>query len=254
MSDNPSSTPPRRAHTNRILSSLPREEYARIAPQLEAVELRLGENLYEPDSAIDYVYFPFTGTISLTLLMSDGGETEIGIVGREGMLGLPLLLGTRSAPLRAMVQMPLKGVRLRASAFTEESERRGKMFDKLLCYAQAFFVQTAVTAACNRLHTIDGRLAKWLLTAVDRAQSETLTLTHEFLAVMLGVRRAGVTEALCALRDAGAVVYARGVIHVTDRSRLESVSCECYAIVRKEYDRLLDTESYFDDGVATLAK
>ena len=236
MNDASGSTVPQ---TNRILSALPQDEYERIVRHLEYVELPLGETLYEPGDAISYVHFPFRGTVSLTMPMQDGSEAEIGLVGREGMFGMPVVLGTDSAPLRAMVQIPGGGVRLKAELLREELGRGGRLNAVLLRYAQAFFVQTAVTAACNRLHPLEGRLARWLLTTRDRACSNKLQLTHEFLSMMLGVRRAGVTVAAGLLQTEGLIEYTRGVVRISDPAGLEGASCECYRVVRGEYDHLL---------------
>jgi CRP-like cAMP-binding protein len=238
--------------SNRILSALPAEEYERLRPNLERVEMRLGEVLQRPDEPHAFVYFPLSGTISVTAEMSDGAEAEVGMVGREGVLGLPVALGTRSSPLKAFTQVPGAGVRLRAGLFTEEFDRRGELHCLVLRYAQAFFVQTALTAACNRLHTLDQRLANWLLRSRDRARSDELPLTHEFLSVMLGIRRAGVTEALGRLRDAGIVGRGRGRAHIViaDAAGLERAACECYGVLRAEFDRLLGAESRLSDRAA----
>ena len=230
--------------TNRILSALPAEEYDRLRPSLERVELPLGEVLQRPGEPIRFVYFPYGGTVSVTAAMSDGSEAEVGMVGREGLLGLPVALGTRHSPLKAFMQVPGEGVRVRADLFTEEFDRRGEFHCLVLRYAQAFFVQTAVTAACNRLHTLDARLANWLLRSRDRALTDSLPLTHEFLSVMLGVRRAGVTEALGRLREAGLVGHGRGRIVIADVPGLERAACECYGMLRAEFDRLLGAESH----------
>jgi CRP-like cAMP-binding protein len=231
--------PPPNTLRNRILSSLPVEDYARLAPRLEYVELYLGDVLYHPTDKISHVYFPFTSTISLTSVMADGAETEVGIIGREGALGLPLVLGDESLPLKAVVQVGGTSARMRAGDFKEEVSRCGDLQHLLLKYAQAFFMQTAQTAACNRLHTLDRRLASWLLTTKDRAQADALPLTHEFISMMLGVRRAGVTEGLGALHRAGLIGRERGKVSILDTAGLEAVSCECYRMVRDEYDRLL---------------
>ncbi|HEV2763611.1 MAG TPA: Crp/Fnr family transcriptional regulator [Pyrinomonadaceae bacterium] len=236
MNHNGDSTHPQ---TNRILSALPKDEYERLAPHLEYVEHPLGKVLYEPGEPIHHAHFPYRGTISVTLPTENGSEAEVGVIGREGMFGLPVVLGTDSAPLRAMVQVPGGGVRLRADLLKAELSRGGQLNGLLLRYAQAFFVQTAVTAACNRLHDLQERLAKWLLTTRDRAQSDKLQLTHEFLSVMLGVRRAGVTVAAGQLQSEGLIEYTRGAVKVADARGLEGASCECYQVVRREYDRLL---------------
>ena len=225
--------------SNRILSAAPREEYERLLPRMEYVELRRGEVLHEAGEQISHIYFPYTGTISITVQMQDGEGPEVGVVGREGMLGLPLVLGTDTAPLRAIAQVPGGSMRMNAADLREEVGRRSGLYALLLRYAQAFFVQTAQTAACNRLHPMEGRLPKWLLTTRDLAETDRLELTHEFVGVMLGVRRAGVTEALGQLRSAGLIDYGRGYITITDAEGLGRRSCECYKVVSNEYDRLV---------------
>lgn len=234
---------PTRPRSNRILSAAPTEEYERLLPRLEYVELHRGDVLHEAGEQIPHVYFPYSGTISVTVPMQDGEQTEVGVVGREGMLGLPLVLGTDTAPLRAFSQVSGGAMRMRAADFREEVGRRAGLYDLLLRYAQTFFVQTAVTAACNRLHPLEGRLPKWLLMTRDLAESDRLDLTHEFVGVMLGVRRAGVTEALGALRSEGLIEHSRGQITILDVERLGRKSCECYRVVSDEYDRLLSREA-----------
>ena len=225
--------------SNRIISILPREDYERIAPHLEYVEMPLGKVLFHPEEHIDYAYFPYRGTVSIVHVMEDGSQVEVGAVGREGMTGLPIVMGTNSMPLMAIVQIPGSGVRLKAEHFKEALSSSDDMYRNFLCYGQAFFVQTAITAGCNRLHPMEGRMAKWLLTCSDRAESKELQLTHEFLSVMLGVRRAGVTVAANQLKDDGLINLSRGRIHILDTEGLEGVSCECYQVVKKEYKRLL---------------
>lgn len=236
MSCDEQSTRPR---SNRILSATPREEYQRFCPRLEYVELRRGGVLHESGEHMSHVYFPYAGTLSVTVQTRDGDETEVGVVGREGMLGLPLVLGTDTAPLRAFSQVSGGAMRMRAGDFAEEVNRREGFYTLLLRYAQAFFVQTAQTAACNRLHSMEARLPKWLLTTRDLAESDRLDLTHEFVSVMLGVRRAGVTEALGALRAEGLIEHSRGHITILDAEGLRRKSCECYEVVSAEYDRLV---------------
>lgn len=228
-----------RPHSNRILSLLPAAEHERLAPHFQYVALPLREVLYSPDEQISYVYFPLGGTVSVTAPMRDGGEVEVGVVGREGMAGLPVFLGTDSAPFRAVVQVAGGAVRVTAGAFREEAARGGELSRLLLRYAQAFFVQAAQTAACNRLHGVEGRLAKWLLTTRDRARSEELDITQESLSVMLGVRRAGVCEGIGALEARGLVGHARGRVTILDGPGLEAVSCECYGVVQREFERLV---------------
>lgn len=236
MSFNQQST---RSRSNRILSAAPREEYERLFPHLEHVELRRGDVLHEAGVRMSHVYFPYSGTISVVAQMEDGNQAEVGVVGREGMLGLPLLLGTDTAPLKAYTQVSGGAIRMTAETFVEEVGRRAGLYALLLRYTQAFFVQTAQTAACNRLHPMEERLAKWLLTTRDLAESDDLDLTHEFVAVMLGVRRAGVTEALGALRSEGLIDHSRGRIQLLDVEGLGRKSCECYTVVREEYERLV---------------
>jgi len=230
---------PTRPRSNRILSAAPREEYERLSPRLEYVELYRGQVLHEAGEPMSHVYFPYSGTLSVTVQMEDGDQTEVGTIGREGMLGLPLVLGTDTAPFRAFTQVPGGAMRMRAADFAEEVSRRAGLYALLLRYAQAFFVQTSQTAACNRLHPMEGRLAKWLLTTRDLAESDKLDLTHEFVAIMLGVRRAGVTEALGLLRSEGLIDHSRGHITIVDAEGLGASSCECYKVVSDEYERLV---------------
>lgn len=230
---------PTRPRSNRILSAAPREEYERLLPHLEYVEMPRGLVLHEAGVHMSHVYFPYSGTISVVVQMEDGDQAEVGVVGREGMLGLPLVLGTDTAPLKAFAQVTGGAIRMTAEKFREEVGRRGGLYVLLLRYAQAFFVQTAQTAACNRLHPMEGRLPKWLLTTRDLAESDDLNLTHEFVATMLGVRRAGVTEALGALRSQGLIDHSRGHITILDAEGLGRASCECYGVVRDEYERLV---------------
>ena len=228
-----------RPHYNRILSSLPAREYERLAPHFQYVELPLRQVLHLPEGPMPFVYFPLSGTVSLTAMMRDGREVEIGAVGREGMAGLPVFLGTDTAPFKAVVQVSGGAVRVKAGALREEAGRGGRLHRLLLRYAQAFFVSTAQTAACNRLHPMEGRLAKWLLTTRDRAESDTFDLTQEFLSIMLGVRRAGVSEAMGVLKAGGLIGHTRGSLTVLDAGGLERASCECYGVVRDEYARLV---------------
>jgi CRP-like cAMP-binding protein len=204
---------------------------------MEHVELRRGTILTRPDEIIQYVYFPHRSTISIVAVMQDGGEAEAGVVGGEGMCGVPVVLGTDTVPLQAMVQIPDSATRIRADVLKTEAGR-GELHQLILRYAQAFFVQTALTAACNRLHKLDGRLARWLLMCQDRMMSAELELTHEFMSTMLGVRRAGVTEALGVLQRARLIETRRGRIVILDRAGLEQATCECYGIITREFERL----------------
>jgi CRP-like cAMP-binding protein len=226
---------------NRLLAALPAEEYQRLLPHLEAVELRLGDVLSEPDEPMRYVYFPHRGTLSVLAIMEDGAEVEVGIIGNEGMSGLPIVLGADSTPLQLIVQVAHNATRIRADVFREELKRCGQFYKLLLRYGQALLVQTAQLAACNRLHTLDERLARWLLMCQDLARANELELTHDFLSVMLGVRRAGVSVAASKLQAEGSISYTRGRIRIVDRQGLEAASCECYAVIRKEFERLSAT-------------
>lgn len=225
--------------SNRIISILPKEDYQRIASHLEYVEMPTGEVLYHCDEHITHAYFPYRGTISMVAVMEDGAQVEVGTVGREGMTGMPIVMGTDSMPLMAITQVPGSGVRIKAGRLKEALDGSDTMYKSFLCYGQAFLVQTAISAGCNRLHQMEGRLARWLLTCSDRAESDELHLTHEFLAAMLGVRRAGITVAATKLKEDGLITYNRGHIHVLDPERLEARSCECYGVVKREFDRLL---------------
>lgn len=224
---------------NRILSALPGEEYERLSAHLEPVEMALGQVLYRPDEPITHVYFPSIGTVSVVAMLEDGKQVEVGTVGNEGMFGVCVFLGSVSSLLETVVQMPGHALRMRSDLLKEEFRRGEHLQDLLLRYTQAFIVQIAQTAACNRAHPIDGRLAKWLLMCQDRAQASELQLTHEFIAVMLGARRAGVSEAASRLQDEGIIRYRRGHVQILDNQMLEAHSCECYSVVKKEFERLL---------------
>ncbi|MDT4895101.1 MAG: hypothetical protein QOH25_178 [Acidobacteriota bacterium] len=230
---------PQHTIQNRILESLPAEEYERIAPHLEEVRMKLGDIISQPDEKIEYVHFPKRGIISICAVMRDGSQVEVGVIGNEGMCGLPVIFDTKTAPLQAMVQIPDGAVRMSSEAFKREIEHCPYLRQSLMHYAQAFFIQAAQTAACNRLHPLDGRLARWLLMCQDRTQSDVLPLTHEVLSIMLGVRRAGVSVAANKLRADGLIDYQRGLIRIIDRTELETVTCECYQVVRKAFDRFL---------------
>jgi CRP-like cAMP-binding protein len=241
MSTNQAARPPT---ANRILNALTRSEYERLTPHLEPVKLWPGEILCRPDEPITHVYFPNSGTVSLVSTFEGGESVEVGMVGNEGMFGVCIFLGSIITPLLAQVQMPGDGLKMRADVLRKEFSKGGQLQDLLLRYTQAFITQVAQTAACNRLHSIDGRLAKWLLMCGDRAHSSELELTQEFIASMLGTRRAGITEAAGRFQTEGVIRYRRGQIAITDRQGLESLSCECYPIVRKEFARLLGASAY----------
>jgi CRP-like cAMP-binding protein len=224
---------------NQLLAALPEAEWLRWAPQLEPVELPLGRVLYESGVALSHVYFPTTAIVSLLYVMEDGASAEIAVVGREGLVGVSLFMGGESTPSRAVVQSAGQGFRLRASALKEEFGNSSPVLQLLLRYTQALITQMAQTAVCNRHHTLDQQLCRWLLLSLDRLDGSELVMTQELIANMLGVRREGVTEAALKLQKAGLIRYARGHITALDRSGLEARSCECYAVVKKEYDRLL---------------
>jgi CRP-like cAMP-binding protein len=226
-------------HQNHLLNALPASDYDRLAPHLELWALELGAVLYEPGRAMRYVYFPTTAIVSMLYVMEDGASAEIAIVGNEGLLGISLFMGGETTPSRAVVQSAGYGYRMKAPLLKSEFERYGTLMHLLLRYTQALITQMAQTAVCNRHHTVDQQLCRWLLLSLDRLASNELTMTQELIANMLGVRREGVTEAAGKLQDAGLVEYRRGKITVLDRPRLEARSCECYEVVRKEFDRLL---------------
>lgn len=224
---------------NRILNALTRSEYERLTPYLEHVSLSAEEVLCHSNEPITHVYFPNRGTVSIVSTFEDGGSVEVGMVGNEGMFGVCVFLGTISTPLMAQVQLAGDALRMRAEVLKREFGKGGQLQDLLLRYTQAFITQIAQTAACNRAHEVDGRLAKWLLLCQDRSQSKDLGLTHEFISAMLGVRRAGITTAAGVLKQKGLIDYTRGHITITDREGLEAKSCECYPILKKEFARLV---------------
>ena len=224
---------------NQILRALPPKEWVRWQPYLEAVELPLGNVLYESGGKLTHVYFPTTAIVSLLYVMENGGSAEIAVVGHEGLVGVSLFMGGETTPSRAVVQSAGSGFRLKASLVMEEFNKAGPVLHLLLRYTQALITQMAQTAVCNRHHSLDQQLCRWLLLSLDRLQSNELVMTQELIANMLGVRREGVTEAAGRLDKAGLIRYQRGRITVVDRPGLELRTCECYSVVKKEYDRLL---------------
>ena len=224
---------------NHLLDALPAGDYERLAPHLELIPMKLGEVLYEPGIPLRYVYFPTTSIVSLLYVMEDGASAEIAIVGNEGILGISLFMGGETTPSRAVVQSAGYGLRLKAQLLKDEFHRFGPMLHLLLRYTQALITQMAQTAVCNRHHSVDQQLCRWLLLSLDRLASNELSMTQELIANMLGVRREGVTEAAGKLQDAGLIRYRRGRITVLDRPGLEARSCECYQVVKTELDRLL---------------
>src|ERR1700689_2820942 len=224
---------------NFLLSALPTSVRDRWIPHLESVELPLSQVVYESGAELTHVYFPTTAIVSLLYVMENGASAEIAVVGNEGIIGVSLFMGGESTPSRAVVQSAGHGFRLKAIVMKEEFNRAGPVLHLLLRYTQALITQMAQTAACNRHHTLDQQLCRWLLLSLDRLQGNQLVMTQELIANMLGVRREGVTEGALKLQHAGLIDYARGHITGLDRAGLEERSCECYAVVKKEYDRLL---------------
>ncbi|MDL2337486.1 MAG: Crp/Fnr family transcriptional regulator [Pseudomonadota bacterium] len=224
---------------NHLLAALPIAEWQRWRPLLEAVDLSLGRVLYESGRALTHVYFPTTAIVSLLFVLEDGASSEISVVGSEGAVGISSFMGGESTPSRAVVVSAGGGFRLSSSAIKEEFNRNGPVTHLMLRYTQALITQMGQTAVCNRHHALDQQLCRWLLLSLDRLQGSELVMTQELIANMLGVRREGVTEAALKLQAAGLIRYTRGRITVIDRPGLERRTCECYAVVKKEYDRLL---------------
>ncbi|HSW06921.1 Crp/Fnr family transcriptional regulator [Aquabacterium sp.] len=227
------------ARSNHLLAALADDVWQRWQPQLERVEMPLGHVMYESGRTLSHVYFPTTAIVSLLYVMRDGASAEIAVVGNEGVVGISLFMGGESTPSRAVVQSAGHGVRLSAQAIKAEFKQPGPVMHLMLRYTQALITQMAQTAVCNRHHALDQQLCRWLLLSLDRLQGSDLVMTQELIANMLGVRREGVTEAALKLQSAGLIRYARGHITVIDRRGLEQRTCECYAVVKKEYERLL---------------
>jgi CRP-like cAMP-binding protein len=231
--------PVRDEKKNHLLAALPDAEWQRWRPQLESRILNLGEVLYEPGNTLSHVYFPTTAIVSLLYVMENGASAEIAIVGNEGIVGVSLFMGGDSTPSRAVVQSAGRSFRLPAQLVKSEFNRTGPVPHLLLRYTQALITQMSQTAVCNRHHSLDQQLCRWLLLSLDRLEGHELVMTQELISNMLGVRREGVTEAALSLQKAGLIRYARGRILILDRKGLEQRTCECYAVVKKEYDRLL---------------
>src|ERR1700680_2916790 len=224
---------------NPLLAALPDAERQRWLQQLERVEMPLGQVLYEAGATLSHVYFPTTAIVSLLYVMENGASAEIAVVGNEGIVGISLFMGGDSTSSRAVVQSAGQGLRLKAQIMKDDFNRAGPVLHLLLRYTQALITQMAQTAVCNRHHSLDQQLCRWLLLSLDRLEGNELVMTQELIANMLGVRREGVTEGASKLQQAGLIHYARGHITVIDRPGLEKRSCECYSVVKKEYDRLL---------------
>ncbi|PXX98433.1 Crp/Fnr family transcriptional regulator [Halomonas sp. LBP4] len=224
---------------NHLLAALPKDEYQRLAPYLERVELTLGDSLAESGKVMQHVYFPTDSIVSLLCVMEDGDSTEIAVVGAEGIVGISLFMGGETTPSRAIVQSAGSAYRLKGQLLKDEFDRAGTLQHLLLRYTQALITQMAQTAVCNRHHSLDQQLCRWLLLSLDRLPTNELVMTQELIANMLGVRREGVTESAGKLQRAGLISYHRGHINILDRPGLEARVCECYVVVKKEYDRLL---------------
>jgi len=223
---------------NNILDALPAEERERLFPHLTLVEMPLGMVLYEAGEALRHIYFPTDSIVSLLYVMKDGASAEIAVVGNEGAIGVSLFMGGETTPSRGIVQSAGSAYRLSGRRLKQEFERHGQLLHVLLRYTQSLITQMAQTAVCNRHHSIDQQLCRWLLLSLDRLPSNRLNMTQELIANMLGVRREGVTGAAGNLQDLGVIHYSRGRITVLDRPKLEQLSCECYAVVKQETDRL----------------
>lgn len=230
---------PQGPNQNHLLAALPTAEFERIAPYLERVAMPLGEVLYESSGQLLHAYFPTTAIVSMHYLMENGSSSEIAGVGNEGVLGISLFMGGNTTPNRAIVQTAGHGYQLKARFLLEEFKRGGVLQHLLLRYTQALMTQISQTAVCNRHHSLEQQLCRWLLLTLDRLPSNELTMTQELIASMLGVRREGITEAAGHLQQAGFIRYRRGHITVLDRTGLESLACECYGVVKNEFDRLL---------------
>lgn len=231
--------PPPEPRQNHLLAALSPDVQARLFPYLELVQLPLRALMYESGRPMRHVYFPTDSIVSLQYVMENGASTAILVVGNEGLLGVTLFMGGESTPARSLVQSAGHAYRLPRTRVKEEFGRHGELLVLMLRYTQALITQVAQTAVCNRHHTIDQQLCRWLLLSMDRLSHNQLTMTQEFIGTMLGVRREGVTQAALKLQQAGVISYARGLIRVLDRPKLETMSCECYAVVKKETDMLL---------------
>lgn len=223
---------------NRLLTGLTSEELERLHPHLEEVSLSYGQVIILPDEPIEFVYFPLNSLLSLVTVMEDGSTVEASSIGREGMAGLPILLDAGTTPMRTLTQIPGEAVRIKAKIIKQEFDRGGALQKLLYRYIHTIIVIGSQSAACNRLHHLEARLCRWLLMSSDGVGSTQLPLTQEFLATMLGVRRAGVTEAASQLQSKGLIRYQRGYIQIIDTQSLETAACECYGVVKAEYDHL----------------
>jgi CRP-like cAMP-binding protein len=234
---------PHSPRQNHLLAALPEEDYVRLLPELELLPMPLGWAVYESGGHLSHLYFPTTSIVSLLYVMENGASAEIAITGNEGMVGISLFMGGESTPSRAVVQSAGEGYRLKASALKREFARGGQLQHLALRFTQALITQMSQTAVCNRHHSLDQQLCRWLLLSMDRLPGNQLSMTQELISDMLGVRREGVTQAARKLQEKGIITYARGHITVLDRPQLEARVCECYSVVKREYDRLLPESS-----------
>lgn len=241
---------PRSANHNHLLAALPAVEFERLAPHLELVPMRLGEMLYEPGGQLRHAYFPTTAIVSLHYVMESGASAETAGVGNEGVVGISLFMGGNTTPSSAVVQIAGHAYRLEAGLLKQDFKRGGLMQRLLLRYTQTLIAQTTQTAACNRHHSVEQQLCRWLLLTLDRVPLRELILTQELIAGMLGVRRESITEVAGNLQRAGFIQYRRGHMSVLERSGLETSACECYAVVRKELGRLLSDMQYYQSPTA----
>lgn len=224
---------------NRLLANMPMSVRGRLQPYLEPVQISFGEVLYEPRQALTYVYFPLTAVVSLLNIMEDGASSEVAVVGNDGLVGAVAVLGGKTLPVRALVQTAGSAYRIKRQNIAYEFGHDNNFQRKLLLYVQALMVQMIQTAGCNRHHTIAQQLCRWLLLSMDRLVGDELVITQELIANLLGVRREGITDAAGKLQKLGLIHYKRGRIHILDRGGLEKQACECYGIIKREYDRLL---------------
>jgi CRP-like cAMP-binding protein len=233
---------------NHLLAALPEADLKRWLPNLSLIKMPLGEVLYESGGTLSHVYFPTPAIVSLLYVLENGASAEIAVAGNEGLIGVSLFMGGESTPSRAVVQSGGYAFRMASETLKEEFNRAGPVLHLLLRYTQALITQMAQTAVCNRHHSLHQQLCRWLLLSLDRLQGDELVMTQELIANMLGVRREGVTEGALKLQQAGIIRYARGHITVLDRAGLENCTCECYAVVKKEYDRLLPDTKLIESG------
>lgn len=224
---------------NRLLAALPKEEYERLVANMEGVSLKLKQSVYEPNELIEYVYFVKNGVVSLLTVMEDGREVEVATVGNEGMVGLPVFLGSDKIPGKAFSQVPGDALRMKADVFKDKVTPGSPLHDLLQRYTQALFNLIAQGSACNSLHSVEERMCRWLLMTQDRVGQDEFPLTQEFLSKMLSVRRPTVSMTASILQKAGLICYSRGKITILDREGLEASSCECYGIITAEFDRLV---------------